>query len=510
MKKIKILLLITLFFVSAQAINALDVTGDITVTVNAPVTYYTVTPSAGTNGTISPDTPQTVEYDSTVSFTVTPKAGYTASVEGTCGGSLSENTYTTNKITADCTVVASFTSNTYKVSTSAETGCTISPASRTVTSGNTTTFTVTPDSGYNISSTSGCGGSLSGTTYTTGKITEACTVSASCSLITYTVSTSCGTGCSWSPTSATVNASSTTSFTMTVDEGYDSPTASGCGGSLSGTTYTTGAINSDCTVTGSVVASSCPAPLTREVKVACDPKDGVDATSGEVTRKQTKEFPSCTFGEPITVDNSTYVSDNCVYPGNSFCSEPNDTNYNIGECSGICKNGAINYPTCNIFDPMVDGYWTYWSPDISTCPQTLNQTRTCIPPQNGGKDCQPDAYGMDTTRSITFNNCPSVNMDVTYAGISVKNYASSNQKVPYSSKVKATWNSSNASSGCECTYSDSKSSGSCGNGTTGNFTSGALKRDTTYTVKCTGDYGIQVQSNVIVPVSPISADYEEH
>ena len=59
-------------------------------------------------------------------------------------------------------------------------GGTISPASRDVTYNQTTTFTVTPysSSGYVIDSVSGCDGSLSGNTYTTGKITDSCTVTA--------------------------------------------------------------------------------------------------------------------------------------------------------------------------------------------------------------------------------------------------------------------------------------------------------------------------------------------
>ena len=48
-----------------------------------------------------------------------------------------------------------------------------------VTSGDATTCTLTPDTGYRISAASGCGsGSLSGTTYTTGAITGSCTVTA--------------------------------------------------------------------------------------------------------------------------------------------------------------------------------------------------------------------------------------------------------------------------------------------------------------------------------------------
>ena len=71
-------------------------------------TTYTVTPSAGANGSISPNTPQTVSSGTTTAFTVTPNGGYAASVGGTCGGSLVGTTYTTNSISADCTVSATF------------------------------------------------------------------------------------------------------------------------------------------------------------------------------------------------------------------------------------------------------------------------------------------------------------------------------------------------------------------------------------------------------------------
>jgi len=59
------------------------------------------------------------------------------------------------------------------------TGGTVTPASATVNPGGTATFTVTPNSGYVISSVTGCGGGLTGNTYTTGMVSEDCTVTAS-------------------------------------------------------------------------------------------------------------------------------------------------------------------------------------------------------------------------------------------------------------------------------------------------------------------------------------------
>jgi hypothetical protein len=73
------------------------------------VTTYTVTPSAGPNGSMYPNAPQSVSNGLAISFDVTPNGGYAASVGGTCGGTLSGSTYTTKAVTADCTVLVTFT-----------------------------------------------------------------------------------------------------------------------------------------------------------------------------------------------------------------------------------------------------------------------------------------------------------------------------------------------------------------------------------------------------------------
>ncbi|MFZ4789744.1 MAG: beta strand repeat-containing protein, partial [Candidatus Competibacteraceae bacterium] len=152
-------------------------------------------------------------------------------------------------ITAACTVSASFTQQTYAVTAIAGANGSISPASRTVAHGATTTFTVIPSASYSAV-VSGCGGMLSGTTYTTGPITAACTVSASFTQQTYAVTATAGANGSISPASRTVANGSTTTFTVTPNASY-SAVVSGCGGTLSGTTYTTGPITAACTVSAS-------------------------------------------------------------------------------------------------------------------------------------------------------------------------------------------------------------------------------------------------------------------
>lgn len=83
--------------------------GGASVDCSASLISWAVTPSAGPNGTISPDTPQSVPHGTAASFTVTPVNGYRiAEVTGTCGGTLTGATYTTSAVTGNCTVAATF------------------------------------------------------------------------------------------------------------------------------------------------------------------------------------------------------------------------------------------------------------------------------------------------------------------------------------------------------------------------------------------------------------------
>ena len=139
-------------------------------------------------------------------------------------------------------------------STTTGTGGSISPSSVMVNAGGTTTFTITANTGYVISGVTGCGGTLSGNTYTTGMISANCAVTASF-VAQYTVTGSGGTGGSISPGSTPVNAGGTTALMVTANNGYVISSVTGCGGTLSGNTYTTGAISANCTVTASFAAA---------------------------------------------------------------------------------------------------------------------------------------------------------------------------------------------------------------------------------------------------------------
>ncbi len=228
-------------------------------------TTFTVTASAGANGSITPPT-RSVISRTTGTFTITPAAGYQTvlPVGGTCGGSLAGTTYTTNPIAADCTVEASFaaigsTQFTVTAQVSGGNG-TITPSSTRVNAGSAATFTLQPASNYHIASVTGCGGNLAGSTYTTGAVSADCTVTASftanaATQYTLTAQVSGGNG-TITPSSTRVNAGSSTSFTLQPASNYHIASVTGCGGNLAGSTYATGAVNADCTVTAAFAADA--------------------------------------------------------------------------------------------------------------------------------------------------------------------------------------------------------------------------------------------------------------
>ena len=229
------------------------VTEDCAVTASFTINQYTVTPVAGASGVIAAGTAQTVNYGSTIAFTVTPSVGYhIASVTG-CDGTLVGSIFTTGAVTADCAVTASFTINQYTVTRVAgANGAIAASTAQRVNYGSTVAFTVTPNTGYHIASVTGCDGALVGNTFTTGAVTADCAVTASFTINQYTVTRVAGAnGAIAASTAQRVNYGSTVAFTVTPNTGYHIASVTGCDGALVGNTFTTGAVTADCAVTAS-------------------------------------------------------------------------------------------------------------------------------------------------------------------------------------------------------------------------------------------------------------------
>jgi len=144
----------------------------------------------------------------------------------------------------------------FLVSTQAGTGGSISPASTSVLQGNSTGFSVTTNTGFSIDNVSGCGGSLSGSTYTTGAINAACTVSASFKKLSFNVSASGSAGGTITPVSQQILYGDTATLNVKADSGFVTSAVTGCNGQLQGEVYRTGAITADCKVEAVFAASS--------------------------------------------------------------------------------------------------------------------------------------------------------------------------------------------------------------------------------------------------------------
>jgi hypothetical protein len=248
---------------STNPCASFSITANSGATASFTLNSYTLsTATAGTGtGTVS-GCAGTVAYGASYSCTVTPGTGSTlASVTG-CSGS-GTTTYTGTMPASNCTVTATFNLINYTLSTAAAgTGSgTITGCAGSYTYGASYSCTVTAGTGSTLTTVSGCGGT--GTSPYTGTMpASSCTVTGTFTLNTYTVTPSAGTGGSISPATAqTVNYGSTTVFTVTPNAGYSISAVTGCGGSLVGTTYTTGSITSNCAVSATFTTGSAAAPV---------------------------------------------------------------------------------------------------------------------------------------------------------------------------------------------------------------------------------------------------------
>jgi Leucine Rich repeats (2 copies)/Divergent InlB B-repeat domain len=164
-----------------------NIPADCTVAPEFSNAMFTVTVTSTTGGTVSPLGAQTVRFGSQLTVTSVPDAGYRVSnISTNCGNGYfgSGTSIMTQQIEANCMVSITFAPLAVNVTATATVsvpsggiaGGVVSPASRTVAQGQSTTFALIPDVGYRSSSASGCGATLTGNIATTGALTVNCTI----------------------------------------------------------------------------------------------------------------------------------------------------------------------------------------------------------------------------------------------------------------------------------------------------------------------------------------------
>jgi hypothetical protein len=196
-----------------------NVTATHSISVTFLINTYTITASAGTNGSIAPNGVSTVDYGATPTYNITPVAGYHVNdvlVDGSSIGALTS--YTFPGVTANRTISASFAINTFTITASAGANGSISPNGATsVNYNDNQTYTISPVTGYHVADVLVDGGTVGAvTSYPFTNVTATHTISATFAIDTYTLSVNAGTGGTiTAPSSSPISVSYNTATAIT-------------------------------------------------------------------------------------------------------------------------------------------------------------------------------------------------------------------------------------------------------------------------------------------------------
>ena len=232
-----------------------DATFDISV---SDKLVYLITATAGSNGTISPSGSVSVDKGKDQTFTITPDSGYeidTLKVDGV-DANTTNNTYTFTNVTSDHTISVTFKKivHTNTITATAGSNGTISPSGNvSVDDGKDQTFTITPNSGYEIDTlkVDGVDAKATNNTYTFSNITSDHTINVTFKKIVHTITVTAGSNGMISPNgNVSVNHGKDQTFTITPNSGYEIDTlkVDGVDAKATNNTYTFINVTSDHTI----------------------------------------------------------------------------------------------------------------------------------------------------------------------------------------------------------------------------------------------------------------------
>ncbi|MGB6873255.1 MAG: carboxypeptidase regulatory-like domain-containing protein [Dehalococcoidia bacterium] len=189
-----------------------------------PVIQYTITASAGSGGSISPEGAVGVSHGGSQTFNITPSTGYKISdvlVDGASAGAVASYTFT--DVTANHTIQATFSLIQYTITASAGSGGSISPVGAVgVSHGESKGFSITPNVGYAIGGVLVDGTSVGAvSSYTFTDVMANHSIHAAFNMIQHTITASAGVGGNISPVGAVVvSHGQSQSFSITANAGY--------------------------------------------------------------------------------------------------------------------------------------------------------------------------------------------------------------------------------------------------------------------------------------------------
>ena len=216
---------------SGETISFTNLEASHTLTATFAVDTFTVTASAGAGGSISPTGSSSFNYGGSQTFTVTPSVGYhiasiTANGASVTVTSPSGQTYQFSAVSADSSLTATFAINTNEINVTQTAEGVIAPGASTVNYGANSSFSITPNTGYHITSITVDGSSVavtssSGQAVSFINVQATHTITASFAVDTFNITASAGAGGSISPSeSISVNYGGTQTFNITAKTGY--------------------------------------------------------------------------------------------------------------------------------------------------------------------------------------------------------------------------------------------------------------------------------------------------
>jgi uncharacterized delta-60 repeat protein len=218
---------------------------------------HTVTPSSGLGGALSPLLPLKVPQGQSAKFEVLPQPGYAVfEIGGSCGGILVGNVYTTDPVTASCTVEAIFAPSDEIFSLSYVAGPDglvngAASVQENVLAGEAGPLVeAQPAPGFVfVQWSDGLTDNPRQDTNVAADIDVTAQFAPEAAM-TFTVTPVAGPGGGWSPAGPQqIEEGQTAEFIVVPNEGHVVDTIGGtCGGSLQGNVYTTGPVTADCTV----------------------------------------------------------------------------------------------------------------------------------------------------------------------------------------------------------------------------------------------------------------------
>ena len=233
----------------AKTTNPVSITAtkDCSISVAFEKVSYTITTNAGTGGTITGN--QSAEHGESVSITATPSTGYQiASWGGTCGTFTESTNPATFTATKDCSISVTFEKVSYSITTTAGTGGTITD-NQSAEHGESVSITATPSTGYQIASWGGtCGTFTESTNPATFTASKSCSISVTFEKVSYTITTTAGTGGSITQNQSVKHGESV-SITATPSTGYQIASWSGtCGTYTKSTNPVSITATKDCSI----------------------------------------------------------------------------------------------------------------------------------------------------------------------------------------------------------------------------------------------------------------------